>query len=193
MRIPRLLNPFATTRFTLQTSLPVDECVRRLSAQTLTWFQLRGLWGAERLPMAGAVSPSGFRIRRRTSFPRNSYQPIASGEWRERDGRTEISVRVHEDPSVAWLSIAWLLVAMVVATMFVASSVTGRLSSELANVSVPAMLLLPSVGMAAQWYARWLGRDEAERLETFLAEALNGRAAAIAPESEAAESQRVAA
>jgi hypothetical protein len=52
--------------------------------------------------------------------------------------------------------------------MFVASAATERLSSELSGVSVPAMLLLPTVGLMAQMYARWMAREEPERMRAFL-------------------------
>jgi hypothetical protein len=168
----RLLNPFATTRFTLHTSLSATECAARLGGQTLGWFQLKGLFGPGAAPMTGSVDERGFRVRRRTSFPRNSYQPLARGKWQERDDGTDVSVQMFEDPAVAWLSLMWLAVAMIVAAMFVSTAAAGELSSDLTPVSVPAMLLLPSLGLTAQMYARWMARHEPERVRAFLVDLL---------------------
>ncbi|MFN0074307.1 MAG: hypothetical protein ACKVVP_22735 [Chloroflexota bacterium] len=168
MAVPRLLNPFATTRFTLRTSLNAAQCTALLRDKTLGWFQLKGLFGFDATPMSGSVNRAGFRIRRRTPFPRNTYQPIATGTWQESDDGTEIDVRVFEDPMVAWLSLLWLTVAVVVATMFVSTAAAGQLSSEISSVSIPAMLLLPGLGLTAQMYARWMAREESEIMRGFL-------------------------
>jgi hypothetical protein len=182
MGFPRLLNPFATTRFTLRTHLTVGECAARMDGQTLGWFQLKGLFDHGSTPLSGSVGDSGFRVRRRTRFPRNTYQPLTAGSWREHDGQTEISVKLFEDPAVAWLSVLWLAVAVVVATMFVASAASGAISSSLTAVSVPAMLLLPSLGLTAQMYARWMARYEPDIMRAFLANLLEARDERPVPE-----------
>jgi hypothetical protein len=117
---------------------------------------------------------------------------LSAGTWRARDGGTEITVRLFEDPVVAWLSLVWLAVAVVVVTMFVASAASGAIESELSSVSVPAMLLLPGLGLAAQMYARWVARDESEIMRSLLTKLFEARSDLTADER-IAVSQPVAA
>ncbi len=105
----RLLDPFASERVVLETSLSASECAERLRQSKVSllapssWFSLN-----RDRPVHGRVSAGGFALKRRHPMTREGLITQASGRYEDRLGTTLIHVRIGLSVFDRVFTILWL-------------------------------------------------------------------------------------
>jgi hypothetical protein len=160
--------------FDLVSPLARDECVRRLRANTESWW-----FPFSNKPVAGYVEDTSFRIRKNIAYV-NSAQPHLSGELVDEDRGTRLRCRLGMHPAVVVFLAIWFggvaigggTIAMRAIGFLLRG---GALTDVWLSIATPAFML--AFGVALVGLGRFSGRNEAQFLLDFLRDTIAAREA----------------
>jgi len=189
----RLIPMRSNERLELYSSLPLDECARRISdaidSERSPLFSLVSLFGSH--PVAGRVDGFSLSLRKRIGY-RNSFQSHLTATMRAEGSGTLVSGEFAMHPFVRVFMTIWFSgVILIGGTMFIVA--TGaflfgsppRGNNAWVGIFVPPVMV--AFGFALVRFGRYLARDEARFITEFLVRVLNAndrKASSIAESSE---------
>jgi hypothetical protein len=162
--------------FDLISTLACDECVRRLRANTGSWW-FPAVFSNK--PVAGHVKETSFRIRKRIAY-RNSFQPHLSGELCDDSGRTRVRCRLGMHPAVVAFMVIWFGAVMIVGGTVAMRAIGfvlrgGAPADAWLGIAAPTIML--AGGAALVGHGHFLGRNEPRFLLNFLRDTIAAREA----------------
>jgi hypothetical protein len=167
------LNPFAVEYRVLRTRLAPEECSRRLEPLVIPWSsRMAILWSAEYRgrPLIGAVSPAGFELRKKLPY-KNDLQTEAAARFELAPDGTRMRVRLGARSWVLLFLSLWLSIITVV-MISVPYLCRAYPKSCHGNLPPGAAFGVPILAVCILALGRWLSRNDAEFLISFLKEKL---------------------
>ena len=155
---------------TLRTRLAPEECSRRLEPLVIAWSsRMAILWsaqGAAGRPLIGAVSPAGFALRKKIPY-KNDLQTEASARFELAPDGTRMRVRLGARRWVLLFLSLWLsiITAIMISVPYLCRAYPGSCHG---NLPPWAAFGVPLFAACILVLGRWLSRDDAEFLISFL-------------------------
>lgn len=167
------INPFAVEYRTLRTRLAPEECFRRLEPLVIPWgSRMAMVWPSKEMlgrPLIGAVSSAGFELRRKIVY-KNDLQTAASARFELAPDGTRMRVRLGARRWVLFFMSLWF---SVITVLMLSVPYLCRAYPRSCHGDPWFAPAVPIFAACILVLGRWLSRDDAEFLISFLKEKLN--------------------
>jgi hypothetical protein len=168
----------AEHRLSFTTSLPPEECRRRLKSRCAGWRDaFRSSFTMEvdpARPLLGRVTERGFWLFLRIRY-RNSFQTRASGRFRAESGETRVDVRFGMTMATRAFMAVWFAGVGLGAIGALLARLGGRAEPGLEGAWILIPFAMFAFGIGLVTFGRWLARDEERRLREILTRELDAR------------------